>query len=279
MIESPNELAVENHFEFGKNWQSFARLLDDRRIQEAVSGLERLFPDGELKDKHFLDIGSGSGLSTLAAARLGVAAIEAIDIDPNSVSTTRAVLEVHAGNCRWSAGTASVFDLDPAETGRYDVVHSWGVLHHTGDMWRAVRIAASLVKPGGLLAVALYRKTVSCPFWKAEKKFYAHAPRAVRAAIRTVYASGYFLDLLLRKRCTPWRHIREYRRRGMDWWHDLHDWLGGYPYESAAPEEVRSFLRQLGFTMVREFVEPNGAWGLWGSGCDEFVARRTDGKL
>ncbi len=268
-----NLLEADSHFAFGENWQSFARLLDDRRILEAENGMRRLFPLGELKGARFLDIGCGSGLSSLAAARLGAAEIVGVDIDVNSVAATQETLAKYAPLCRRRVNMRSVFDFEGDPGAQFDVVYSWGVLHHTGDMWRAIRIAASQVKPNGYLAIAIYRRTPLCGFWTREKAIYTKAPKPVQAAMRGLY------KFVLAAR--EWRHgrtlsalIREYHSsRGMDWSHDVHDWLGGYPYESASAESIKAFLGGLGFEMVREFAEAPGN-GVTGSGCDEFVAVR-----
>lgn len=147
-------LQAESHFAFGENWRSFAKLVNPERIAQAEAGLERLIRRDEIEGRSFLDIGCGSGLSSLAAARLGAARIEATDIDPNSVETTRTLLtaNIPADATPWDARLVSVFDLPP---GQFDIVYSWGVLHHTGDMWRAIKAASEQVKPGGLFAVAL----------------------------------------------------------------------------------------------------------------------------
>jgi SAM-dependent methyltransferase len=234
-----------------------------------------LFPGGEFKGARFLDIGCGSGLSMVAALRLGAALVAGIDIDPESVATTRAVLTRFAAPGTWQVVQGSVLDF-PAALGRdHDIVHSWGVLHHTGDLWRAVAAAAALVRPGGLIALALYRRTPFCGFWRAEKRVYAHAPRPVQALIGGLYKAAYLAGLLLTGR-NPMAYIRNYHgARGMDWHHDVHDWLGGYPYESASPEEIRARLAGLGFDMVREFTHEAAAKGIFGSHCDEYVARRS----
>jgi len=268
-------LEVDQHFAFGENWQSFAKLLDNKRIEEAEAGMTRLFPNGELDGATFLDVGCGSGLSSLAATRLGVARIDAVDLDPNSVAATTEMLSTYAKDIPWTARIKSVFDLNPAEQNQYDIVYSWGVLHHTGDMWRAVKYAALMVKPGGYFAIALYRKTPSCDFWTREKQFYSRAPRLIQTLLRTVYMTA-FLARTLRHGESPIAHIRNYHSaRGMSWFHDVHDWLGGYPYESASAESVRAFLEKLGFKIVREFVGEVGN-GIWGSGCDEYVAVRDE---
>ena len=150
---------ANTRFAFGKNWESYATLIGESEIAEAEKALLRLFPDVQLQGRSFLDIGCGSGLHALAASRLGARPITAIDIDPDSVATARAVLARYKVDC--AVSQQSVFDM----TGHFDVVYSWGVLHHTGDMWRAIEKAASLVAPGGLLAIALYRRTKSDAFW------------------------------------------------------------------------------------------------------------------
>lgn len=265
---------VEDHFAFGENWQSFLETVSSSSIAAAKTGLARLFPNGELAGASFLDIGCGSGLSMLAAKALGAVAVEGIDIDPKSVRAAQALLSRHLPGGGWATRVASVFDLDPAQSGRHDIVHSWGVLHHTGDMWAATEKAAAQVKPGGYLVLALYRRTPLCRLWVQEKRLYSAAGPTARAAIRIPYKIGYMAGLLATGR-NPVRYIGNYRSaRGMDWHHDVHDWLGGYPYQSTTPRDVRAFLLGHGLSMVREFEKPAALWGLFGTHCDEFVAVR-----
>jgi SAM-dependent methyltransferase len=267
---------TEEHFAFGENWKSFTHVLNMQRVEQAEIDLRRLFPGGELKRARFLDIGCGSGLSSLAAIRLGAAKVDAIDVDPNSVEAAKGTLTRFAAGGSWTARVQSVFDLPAGMKPDYDIVYSWGVLHHTGDMWRAIRAAASMVKPGGLLAIALYRKTAWCGFWRWEKKLYSGSPRFLQAVIRRSFMLLMMVRTLRQGR-NPLTEIRNYHKsRGMSWSHDVHDWLGGYPYESTSAEEARAFLRQLGFNVVREFVTPPSN-GRTGTGCDEFIALRPGG--
>jgi SAM-dependent methyltransferase len=264
---SPRDLG--SHFAFGQNWASYADLIDEERVAEAERGLVRLLgPDG-VKGRTFLDIGCGSGLHAAAAIRLGAARVLALDIDPVSVETTRAVLRRYAAGAATEVRELSVFDLDPATNGTFDIVYSWGVLHHTGAMHEAVRKAAQMVAPGGVFAFALYRKTKMCGFWAREKKWYAAAgPRSQKAA-RVLFIN--WMRLLLRRHFKP--HVENYKSsRGMSFEHDVHDWLGGYPYESIAPSEVEALMRELHLEHMRSFTEPSH--GLLGSGCDEYVYRR-----
>lgn len=266
--------SLETHFAFGENWKSFASGLGEEGRDLATASLHKLFPGGELVRANFFDIGSGSGLHMVAARALGAGDVQGIDIDPASVEASHAVLSRFLPDGGWSVRRKSVFDLTPAEDGLHDVVYSWGVLHHTGEMWGAVERAASLVRPGGYFAIALYRKSPFCGAWGVIKRLYASGGPVVQTLMRAVYKPAYLLGLMATGR-NPFRYLREYRlNRGMDWHHDVHDWMGGHPYESAAPEEVVDFLEKLGFTLERSFTKPAAAFGFFGTHCDEFVARR-----
>lgn len=262
------------HFEFGENWLSYLEQVSDRNIKEAISGLERLFPDGALRGRRFLDIGCGSGISLLAALELGAREVVGLDIDENSVEASSRCLERFAPHGPWRVSQASVLDLNPARHGRYDAVYSWGVLHHTGNLWLALEKAASLVSERGLLAIALYRKSPMCEFWQKEKRFYSRAPRYIQAPVRWLYQATVLANKA-RLGQNPLSFVRDYpKKRGMSWTYDAHDWLGGYPYESATREETHAQLASLGFEIVRERVPKVVGRGLLGTGCNEFVAKR-----
>lgn len=265
-------LDAETHFAFGENWASYANTIDGARIAVAEAALARLAGPGGLEGRRFLDIGCGSGLHALAALRLGAASVLGIDIDRNSVTTARRVLETHRPGANWDIREVSIFDFSPPET--FEVVYSWGVLHHTGAMWPAVAKAAALVAPGGLFIVALYGKTPLCGLWTAEKRLYAHAPRWLQACIRGPYKAAFLLVKALRGE-NPVAYVRDYAaNRGMNWHHDVHDWLGGYPYESASPGDVACRLAELGFALERRFGTI-ARFGLFGTGCVEYVFRRS----
>jgi SAM-dependent methyltransferase len=273
-MPAENLHSVESHFKFGENWASFAGTIDAGVIAEAERGLLRLIPADEIAGRTFLDIGCGSGLHALAAARLGAKRIRAVDIDPQSVATTREVLSSMAPQSDWSAETVSVFDLDPDEIGRFDVVYSWGVLHHTGDLDGAMRRAAALVAPGGLFTFALYRATYLDRFWVAEKRWYKSASPGMQAFAHRAYSRLFKLGLAATGRRFSTYAAKKKTERGMDFDHDVHDWLGGYPYETISPAEVELLMRGLGFTPVRRFARKRREVGLFGSGCDEFVYRK-----
>jgi 2-polyprenyl-3-methyl-5-hydroxy-6-metoxy-1,4-benzoquinol methylase len=261
-----------SHFEFGENWRDYAKLIDETRIVEAVKGLQKLFPEG-IAGKRILDIGCGAGLHALAALKIHAREVIAFDIDENSVATTRSLLTFHMPKENWRADVASVFDLTPDKIGTFDIVYSWGVLHHTGDMWRAIETASRLVAPGGQFAIAIYAKTELAALWRIEKQIYSMAPRFVQTVMRFLYVMA-FLSAKAATGVDPIAYVRNYKKnRGMNFSHDAHDWLGGYPYEEATASEVHNRIAAMGFKEVRSFRHPL-ALGLFGSRCHEFVFAR-----
>ncbi|MGH8321209.1 MAG: class I SAM-dependent methyltransferase [Gammaproteobacteria bacterium] len=279
-MNKENLLDQTTHFVFGKNWQDYAEKIDDARIAQAISDLQRLCGHKDLQGKTFLDIGCGSGLHALAAVRLGAVRVVGTDIDPDSVAISKTILRRFSPGAHAEFKVYSVFDMNPDEFGVFDIVYSWGVLHHTGDMYRAIACAAALVSPQGQFIVALYKKTPFCGTWRAIKRWYSRSGPTAQRRARGVYVA-------LRRIITRIRgedfdaYVRDYgKNRGMDFYNDVHDWLGGYPYQSISPDECHASLVGLGFDLKHEFIKTPGRFapGLCGSGCDEYVFRRLARK-
>lgn len=264
-------------FEFGRNWEQFSHLLNDERFGHATSELKRLLGVESLEGRTFLDIGCGSGLHSVAALRLGAAEVRAIDIDDVAVRTAIAVLSRYWNKDNYIVKLGSVFDLEPGGEGSFDVVYSWGVLHHTGDMWAAIGRAAGCVAPGGRLAIAIYRRTPLCGFWAWEKRIYTQSGPLLRAVLEGGFMALKVGHILVRMK-NPMRKIRSYKqKRGMDWRTDVVDWLGGYPYQSATPDEVTRFVEGLGFRQIQRSrtLEGRRPWlGVLGTGNAEFLFER-----
>lgn len=267
----------KTHFAFGKNWIEYAENIDDARIAQATADLQRLSGRQDLAGCSFIDIGCGSGLHALAAMRLGASNIVGLDIDPESIDAARETMQRFAMDEPYRIEVCSVFDLTPDRFGKFDIVYSWGVLHHTGDMYEAVAKAADLVSPSGEFYVALYKKTMFCSMWRAIKRWYSGATEQNQARARNLYISTRRCIAKIAGRDFD-AYIAEYgKRRGMDFYNDVHDWMGGYPYESISPKACHALLISLGFELKREFI--GNSWpsffGLFGSGCDEYVFRRA----
>jgi 2-polyprenyl-3-methyl-5-hydroxy-6-metoxy-1,4-benzoquinol methylase len=273
MMSKPGLQQLETHFEFGENWRDYLVKVDDDAVREAERGLLELLSREAVAGSRFIDIGCGSGLHSLAALRLGAAEVVAVDIDPNSVAAARDLLNKYAPGAPVMIRELSIFDADREELGEFDIVYSWGVLHHTGAMWAAIEKAAGLVRQGGYFAIALYQKRPTCGFLRLEKRFYTMLPEPGRTAIRGLYKAAFCAGLIATGR-NPWTYVASYKgKRGMNFHNDVHDWLGGYPYESARPDEVKACFARLGFVPVVERPRPQ-EFGLFGTGCAEFTFRR-----
>lgn len=265
----------EPRFRFGKNWRRFLDVLDPSRVQDAQLSLIEMLSLPDLSGKTFLDIGSGSGLFSLAARRLG-ARVHSFDFDPDSVACTLELKErFFPSDSRWAVEQGSVLDGDYLRRlGRFDIVYAWGVLHHTGNLWQAIENAAGAVGEGGFLFIALYNdQGARSRVWRAVKRCYVSG---LAGRIGTV--SVFVPYFVLRGLCTdllslqnPARRYREYRRsRGMHIWTDWLDWLGGYPFEVASVDDVSGFFRSRQFDLVRLHT-CNG-----GSGNNEFLFRAPE---
>jgi 2-polyprenyl-3-methyl-5-hydroxy-6-metoxy-1,4-benzoquinol methylase len=244
-------------FSFGRNWSDFvAEHLNPAREQRALDSVRRFLEREDLHGLSFLDIGCGSGLFSLAAWRLGASQIVSIDVDPFSVRCCEQLRQRAGQPAHWRIEHGSV--LDTAFLGRFepaDVVFAWGSLHHTGQMWQAIRNAAALVKPGGLLDLAIYNRVEgrgSSEYWVKKKKAYNRATPVGKRVRDWLYALRYdVLPQAVRLR-NPLRRFREHgKSRGMSYWTDVRDWLGGYPYEYASTQEMFRFCHhELGMELV-----------------------------
>ena len=259
-------------YDFGCNWSRLAVLFEEEHLDRACQDLRRLV--GDLEGKTFLDIGCGSGLHSAAALRLGAAKVTALDYDADCVETTRAVLSRFAPQADWSVERADILDRTSLPTGTFDVVYSWGVLHHTGDMWTAIGNAAGFVGRSGQLGIAIYLKTPLCGLWTVEKRLYA-SHRWLRPPVKALFVSAYMVARTLRHR-DPFSFVRNYRtRRGMEFLADIDDWLGGYPYQSTSAIALETAMEKLGFRTRQRFNVTPGI-GLFGTGCGEWCFERTD---
>jgi 2-polyprenyl-6-hydroxyphenyl methylase/3-demethylubiquinone-9 3-methyltransferase len=261
-------------FRFGRNWQRYVNThLDPDRERIAAESLDDLL--GDVAGKSFIDIGCGSGLFSLCAHRAGARHVISVDVDRDSVAATRQLHAAAGSPYSWQVLHGSI--LDPAlvkELGGADIVYSWGVLHHTGDMHAAIRNAAQLVGPGGDLAIAIYNRVtdrwLSSERWWRIKRVYNHTPRAGQVAMELIYAL-YWVAGRLRNRQNPIRVARSYRRsRGMALWTDLVDWLGGYPYEFATADEIIAFCEEQCGLRRTKVVPVQGN----GTGNSQFVFER-----
>jgi 2-polyprenyl-6-hydroxyphenyl methylase/3-demethylubiquinone-9 3-methyltransferase len=268
----PGSALERDRFAFGNNWLRFLKVLDEERIERAEISLLSMLKEATLEGRRFLDIGSGSGLFSLAARRLG-ASVHSFDLDPESV---KCALELRRrffpADSDWRIEQGSALDRDYlASLGQFDVVYSWGVLHHTGRMYDALANAALPVAVDGKLFVAIYNDLgTRTERWRLVKRTYNRLPRVIRPLFTAIAAAPNeakaFAGAVLRGEAPgylrAWTAVGE---RGMSRWRDMVDWVGGYPYEAATPEQIFDFYEARGFRLVT--LKCGGV----GLGCNEFV--------
>lgn len=261
------EILSGSRFEFGANWARFLRVLDNKRISLAEESLCKMLNVENMDGKRFLDAGSGSGLFSLAARRKG-ALVHSFDYDPQSVACTRELRNKYLpDDSGWVIEEGSVLDQDYlARLGRFDVVYSWGVLHHTASMWEGLANIAALVEDGGRLYVAIYNdQGWISRYWTFVKKC-STSNIILRWVIVSLHLP-YLFALRFMVRAVTGRLALE---RGMSLWYDMLDWIGGYPFEVARPQEIFEFYRDKGFRLD-ELRTCGGRHG-----CNEFVFSKTN---
>ena len=253
-------------FSFGKNWEKYCSALNESAIKHAENSFITFTQLPRLDDDTFLDLGCGSGLSSLVAHRLGAKRVLSVDIDPYSINCVTALRARFAsGTDRWEIRKGSVLDRDfLASLGRFSYVYSWGVLHHTGAMWQALGNVTNCVESGGKLHTALYNEHKNSLRWLKVKRICNKGPRTVLPILKISLALLICVQLLAHFK-SPVKYIGQYQEnRGMTFWRDIEDWLGGLPYEYSKPDQVVDFLSNYGFMLLKLRATDS-------SGCNEFL--------
>lgn len=251
-------------FNFGKNWQAYSDdVLNSGKFTESKESLRNLIGEEKISECRFLDIGCGSGIFALAAKEFGAKEVIGIDISKESVDAAQKnAQKFNVDDVNFYK--KSIFDEDVKDLGKFDIVYSWGVLHHTGDMYRAIKKSVELVENDGLFVLAIYNKHWSSPLWKIIKYSYNKMPKILQKLYIYAFAGIIFIAKFLVTRKNPLK-----KKRGMNFYYDVIDWVGGYPYEYASKREIVDFIESNDFKLVK-FVGATVP-----TGCNEFVFKHV----
>jgi len=224
-----------------------------------------------LQDKRLLDAGCGSDLFSLAALQLNADKVISFDVDTDCVQCAELLNERLGLYDNWEIMQGDLLDKSQlGRLGKFDVVYSWGVLHHTGNMWDAIENISNLVKHDGLLFISIYNyQGMISKGWACVKKIYNKSP----AIFQFIISSGYSLLVLLtaalsgmiqRRRVSSWFAGSE---RGMSLWHDCVDWCGGYLFETTSADELFKFFYKKDFYLINMRLRHR-------SGCNEMIFKK-----
>jgi SAM-dependent methyltransferase len=249
-------------FSFGKNWQSYSQTaLTPESVEQARQAFRELVNGIVLSHKRFIDIGFGQGLCLNLAAEMG-ADVLGIEIDEDNLAALHTTQQIMGNTLTPEVRIVSI--LEPsyiqANKGKFDIVHSWGVLHHTGNLRQAIQNACTLVAEGGYLICSIYNKHWSSPFWKIIKWTYNKLP-----AVLQRFVVGLFYPVIYTAKWLVTGKNPKKKERGMNFFHDVVDWVGGYPYEYATETEIRNLVEAEGFECLR-FKHARVP-----TGCNEYV--------
>ena len=258
-------------FDFGENWKNYSyNAISKQKIKEAKKDFKKLFNKIDLKGKTFIDIGFGQGLSLLIAQQLEAKPVgceinrrclRALLINQKKFFKKAEKIPVVIGSILDQKTIQKLKKINlKKKDSKFQIVHSWGVLHHSGKMWKAINNAVSLVTENGYLAISIYNKHWSSPFWHKVKYFYNISPRLIRRLLIFIFYWIIFIGKFIITGEDPFK-----LKRGMDYYFNIIDWVGGYPYEYASIKEVKKYIELKGFRTIK--VIP----AQMPTGCNEFV--------
>jgi ubiquinone/menaquinone biosynthesis C-methylase UbiE len=206
------------------------------------------YSPAEVKDKAVLDAGCGTGIFSIIFANNGASRVLGIDISPGSLQTARSLKEKF-GLPNVSFEQEDMLHLPfPDET--FDIVWAWGTVHHTTDPFRAIAELVRVLKRGGSLLLAVYKRTRLTFLHEIIRKTLVRTPRKSWTAFSRVFAFILAPVVFFFKK-------REKSRKGEKLEELILDWYFVPIRHYYTPEEIERYLGQKGLD-VEKFLPASG---------------------
>ena len=210
--------------------------------------LEIFFSDKEIKDKKILDAGCGTGIFSVIFANKGAARVLGTDISQGSLETAGSLKKkFNLQNVEFSE--EDMLQL-PFEDNTFDIVWAWGTVHHTSNPFKAIDELTRVLKKGGSILLAVYKRTKLTFIHEIIRKILIKTPKKSWTALSKIFAFFLAPVIFLFKK-------REKSRKGEKLEELILDWyfvpLRHYYY----PEEIKNFLEEKSF-MVEKFLPASG---------------------
>jgi ubiquinone/menaquinone biosynthesis C-methylase UbiE len=192
----------------------------------------------EVRGKNVLDAGCGTGIFSLIFARNGAAQVTGIDISPGSLGTAESLKRKFGlANARFER--QDMLHL-PYPDSAFDIVWAWGTVHHTTDPLGAVAELMRVLKPGGSILLAIYKKTRVTWVHEAIRKTLIRTPcRSWNFMAKVMAFFGAPIVFFFKK--------REKSRKGEKLSELILDWYFVPIRHHYRPDEIRAFLEGRGY--------------------------------
>ncbi len=200
------------------------------------------YEPGEVRGKTVLDAGCGTGIFSAIFARHGAAMVTGIDISPGSLGTAESLKD------RFGLQNARFERQDmlrlPYPAASFDIVWAWGTVHHTTDPRAAIAELMRVLKPGGSLFLAIYKKTKATWIHEIIRKTLIRTPRwSWNALAKGMAFIGTPIVFFFKK--------REKSRKGEKLSELILDWYFVPIRFHYTPEEIRAFLEERGYAIEK----------------------------
>jgi ubiquinone/menaquinone biosynthesis C-methylase UbiE len=198
------------------------------------------FSPEEVKGKAVLDSGCGTGIFSIIFAKNGAGQVTGIDISPGSLGTAESLKQKFGlTNARFEQQDMLHLPYDDAS---FDIVWAWGTVHHTTDPLGAIDGLIRVLKPGGSILLAIYKKTKVTWIHEAIRRTLVKTPRRSWNALAKIMAFFGTPIVWVFKR-------REKARKGESLSELILDWYFVPIRHYYKPDEIRTRLEGKGFAI------------------------------